>query len=93
MDDIICRLCYVTGRVQGVFFRASTAAKAEALGVRGHAINLPDGRVEVLCCGSANTVDALIGWLHRGPEAARVDGVEVMPAQCDAGTPDRFLTG
>ena len=79
--------------MQGVFFRATTASKAEALGVRGHAINLPDGRVEVLACGGANAVDALIGWLHRGPEAARVDDVEILPAQCDAGPPDRFLTG
>ena len=93
MEERLCRLCYVSGRVQGVFFRASTASKAVALGVKGHAINLPDGRVEVLACGPANAVDALIGWLHRGPDGARVDDVDVGPAQCDAGAPERFATG
>ena len=53
MPDWIARRCLVAGRVQGVFFRASTRARAEALGVAGHARNLPDGRVEVLACGSS----------------------------------------
>jgi len=50
---LIARRCLVAGRVQGVFYRASTRARAEALGVTGHARNLPDGRVEVLACGTA----------------------------------------
>ena len=45
----------ISGKVQGVFFRASTRAEAERLGVQGYAINLPDGRVEVLAVGPAGT--------------------------------------
>jgi len=45
---LIARRCLVSGRVQGVFYRASTRARAESLGVTGHARNLRDGRVEVL---------------------------------------------
>lgn len=74
---ISCRRCFVSGRVQGVFFRASTARKAAELGVTGHAINLDDGRVEVLAIGPADALDALCGWLRRGPPAARVDDLAV----------------
>lgn len=66
----------VAGRVQGVFFRASTREQAFALGIAGHAINLPDGRVEVLAVGDAAALDALERWLRQGPPAARVDAVE-----------------
>lgn len=66
----------VSGRVQGVFFRASTREQAVALGIDGHALNLPDGRVEVLAIGDAVALDELERWLWRGPSAARVDGVE-----------------
>ena len=76
MSDWVARRCVVAGRVQGVFFRASTRARAEALGVVGHARNLPDGRVEVLACGSAAAVQALCDWLWRGPPAAEVTAVD-----------------
>ncbi len=66
----------VSGKVQGVFFRASTAREAARLGIRGHAINLPDGRVEVLALGSAAAVEELRRWLAHGPRGARVRGVE-----------------
>ena len=49
----------VTGRVQGVFFRASTREQAQHLGLRGHAKNLADGSVEVLAAGDAVAIDAL----------------------------------
>ena len=65
----------VTGRVQGVFFRASAAREASRLGLRGHAINLPDGNVEVLAVGPAVAVEQLRRWLQHGPPGARVDGV------------------
>lgn len=89
---MICKRCYVSGRVQGVFFRHSTLRQAEELGVTGHALNLPDGRVEVLACGEEQAVDALIRWLHDGPRMAEVDGVRVEPAD-DEAAPGRFSTG
>jgi acylphosphatase len=74
----------LTGRVQGVFFRASTRERALKLGLRGHAKNLADGRVEVLAEGDASAIDALERWLHIGPPMARVESVE----RGDAGVAD-----
>lgn len=85
------RLFIVTGRVQGVFFRASTRDEAVSLGLAGHAINLPDGSVEVLAAGPATALDRLEEWLHEGPPAARVAGVEARPA--DAPALSGFRTG
>ena len=66
----------VSGKVQGVFFRASTRERAQQLGVNGVARNLPDGRVEVVAAGSSAALDALESWLRHGPATARVDRVE-----------------
>jgi len=77
MTSRIARRCYVSGRVQGVFYRASTRQRAAALGVDCEALNLSDGRVEVLVRGDPAAVQALIDWLHVGPPAARVTGVEI----------------
>ena len=66
---------FVEGRVQGVFYRASTRDKALALGLRGHARNLSDGRVEVLAAGPDAALDALGAWLWQGPERAQVSAV------------------
>ena len=73
----------VEGRVQGVFFRASTREQALALGISGHAKNLADGRVEVLASGSGEALDALEQWLWQGPAAAEVTAVgrEDLPAR------------
>jgi acylphosphatase len=71
----IARRCLVSGRVQGVFYRASAAERARALGVCGHARNLPDGRVEVLACGDPEALEAFIAWLWMGPAAAKVRDV------------------
>lgn len=65
----------VDGRVQGVFFRASTREQALALGIAGCARNLDDGRVEVLASGNAEALDALGRWLWQGPPAAAVTAV------------------
>lgn len=65
----------VVGKVQGVFFRASTRERALDLGLRGRASNLADGGVEVVAEGQAAALDALEAWLHRGPPAARVESV------------------
>ncbi|MDM4768568.1 acylphosphatase [Solimonas sp. SE-A11] len=77
------RECYrfiVSGRVQGVFFRQSTADTATRLGLDGWVRNLPDGRVEGRAAGSPEALAELRGWLDRGPPAARVDGVEWVAA-------------
>ena len=70
-----CRRFLVRGRVQGVWFRASTRQQAERLGLTGQAINLADGRVEVMACGPEAMLDELAAWLWQGPELARVDDV------------------
>jgi acylphosphatase len=74
---LIARRCLVAGRVQGVFYRASTRARATTLGVTGFARNLPDGRVEVLACGDTAAVDALCQWLWQGSPASSVTAVEI----------------
>ncbi len=66
----------ISGRVQGVFFRAATREQALLLGLSGHARNLEDGRVEVVAMGGAQAVEALAQWLEDGPPAARVESVE-----------------
>ncbi|NOT86972.1 MAG: acylphosphatase [Lysobacter sp.] len=65
----------VSGRVQGVAFRAYTRAQANALELCGHARNLADGRVEVLAVGDAAAIERLAEWLQHGPPLARVDAV------------------
>jgi len=87
----VCVRCWVSGRVQGVFYRASTRERALALGLRGFARNLPDGRVEVLACGPEPAVQALKAWLWEGPPLARVTDVRCEPAD-PAGCPDGFET-
>lgn len=80
----VCRRFKVSGLVQGVFFRASTRAEAERLGLTGHAVNLADGGVEVLACGKVEALDELAAWLRHGPPRARVDSVEVEEVECEA---------
>jgi acylphosphatase len=70
----------VGGKVQGVFFRASTRERAQALKLRGFARNLPDGRVEVLAIGEDDAVEELAQWLHYGPSQAQVDELERIEA-------------
>lgn len=66
----------VGGKVQGVCFRASTRKQALELGLRGYAMNLADGRVEVLAEGDDRALDALERWLHVGPPMAKVESLE-----------------
>lgn len=75
MTDKICIHCFVSGKVQDVWFRASTQKQAKRLQLTGWAHNLPDGRVEVLACGDKKNVDALRDWLKQGPELAEVTGL------------------
>ena len=68
---------FVSGRVQGVWFRESLREQAVALGVAGWVRNLMDGRVEALLEGPEPAVDRVVAWCHQGPSRARVDRVEV----------------
>jgi acylphosphatase len=74
----------VSGKVQGVFFRASTRMQADRLGLDGYARNLPDGRVEVLVAGAESAIRALAQWLQQGPPHAHVEVVERENAVPDA---------
>jgi acylphosphatase len=87
---VSCAKFIVSGRVQGVFFRASARAEAVRLGLTGHAKNLPDGSVEVLACGDAAALQELERWLHTGPPAARVETVR--RSAVDAAAPRGFQT-
>lgn len=69
----------VSGRVQGVFYRASCVAAARRLELGGWVRNMRDGRVEAAFEGPDPDVDAMIEWCRRGPEMASVDAVEVTP--------------
>jgi acylphosphatase len=87
------KLCWVSGRVQGVYYRGSAAQRARELGIAGYARNLPDGRVEVLACGSPEAVDIFVKWLWIGSSASRVTAVEVAAADFDgAQLPAGFRT-
>jgi acylphosphatase len=66
----------VSGKVQGVGFRAAARKQAKRLGVKGYAANLLDGRVEVLASGNSDQLQQLQDWLWQGPALARVENVE-----------------
>ena len=67
---------WISGRVQGVFYRESARREAERLGVSGWIQNLPDGRVEALLEGPPLAVDELERWCQHGPAGAHVTRVE-----------------
>jgi acylphosphatase len=71
----------VNGRVQGVFFRATCAERARALGLGGFVRNRPDGCVEAVFEGAATGVQAMVAWCHRGTDWSRVDSVDVSPEE------------
>jgi len=67
-----------SGRVQGVFYRASCARLALGLGLTGYVRNLPDGRVEAVFEGSDAAVDEMVAWSGVGPDLANVDRLDVV---------------
>lgn len=67
----------VSGRVQGVYFRAFTRRKAKQLGLVGRATNLADGRVEIIAQGNDVAVTQFITWCRKGPITARVDHIDI----------------
>ena len=68
---------FVTGRVQGVYYRANTRETARERGVEGWVENLADGRVEAVFEGPREDVEAMVEWCHEGSPSARVEDVEV----------------
>ncbi|NMC58695.1 MAG: acylphosphatase [Candidatus Methanofastidiosa archaeon] len=72
---------FVSGLVQGVFYRANAQKEAERLKVTGYIRNLPDGRVEAVIEGEDICVDRMVQWCEVGPKYARVDKVEVINEQ------------
>ncbi len=76
--DCCRRRVLITGLVQDVWFRASTAKQAMLAGTHGWVRNLEDGRVEAVLEGSANAVKEMIEFCSRGPKMARVDRIEVV---------------
>lgn len=66
---------YVSGRVQGVFFRAVTQETATALNLTGWVRNMSDGRVEAVFEGEKNNVDKMLAWCHKGPPTSHVEEV------------------
>lgn len=85
----LCEKCIVIGHVQGVFFRASTRAKALEFGTTGYARNLADGHVEVLICGDPQAVGHVKAWLWQGPPSALVSDVRCQLVE-DVDIPDGF---
>lgn len=78
----------VTGRVQGVYFRAFTQNKAKQLSVLGTVQNLQDGRVEIIAHADGQTMEKFILWCHKGPITARVDHVEIIELESN----DEFIS-
>jgi acylphosphatase len=67
----------IVGRVQGVYFRASTVSRAQQLGLTGWVMNCPGGSVEAVAEGGRAKIEELIAWCRQGPQGAKVTQVEV----------------
>lgn len=75
MKGQLCKHFIISGRVQGVWFRATTQEQAIMLGIKGWVQNMPDGNVEVFACGAEEKLQLLHNWLMHGPKLARVEKV------------------
>ena len=78
-----CYHLFVSGKVQGVFFRESTRQQAVARGVSGWVRNRYDGRVEVFLCGEDLALAAMLKWLKIGPQYAKVTDVDYKEVACN----------
>ena len=72
-----CLKIKISGKVQGVWFRASTQRKARELGIKGIVKNLSSGEVYVEAEGSEEKLETFIKWCHQGSELSRVDQIEI----------------
>ncbi|QMT59876.1 MULTISPECIES: acylphosphatase [unclassified Legionella] len=73
MTNQACMRCYISGKVQGVWYRASAQREAIKLDITGWARNLDDGRVEVFACGTTDKLKLFYAWLKKGPQLAFVE--------------------
>ena len=80
VPTVVSRRLLISGLVQGVGFRVSLAQEARRAGLVGHVRNLDDGRVEAVLSGPGSAVERIEAWCHRGPDLARVRGVETSDA-------------
>lgn len=87
---IVRKRLRITGRVQGVAFRASTVTIARTLGLSGWVANRADDSVEAVAEGDDATIAALVRWCHHGPPAARVDHVDVTDEPVHSALPEPF---
>ena len=78
MSDPVRAHLHISGRVQGVFFRATCQREARSLGLAGWVLNLPDGRVEAVFEGNREEVESMIRWCHEGPPGAAISGIEMV---------------
>jgi acylphosphatase len=90
---VICRKYFVAGRVQGVYYRGTAARHARELRITGYARNLPDGRVEVLACGSEAAHEQLVERLWIGSSASKVAAVQAVDLADTLDIPTDFTTG
>lgn len=67
----------VSGRVQGVFFRANTQETALRLGITGWVMNTADGNVEIVAEGESDRIEKFTTWCHKGPSGSNVTDVRV----------------
>jgi acylphosphatase len=80
-DEPVTRHLWISGRVQGVWYRESMRLEAERLGVTGWVKNLLDGRVEAIVSGDADKVESMISWAWKGPPVAKVSDIEIEPGK------------
>ncbi len=76
---MLCQHYLISGRVQGVWYRASAGKAAKRLGLTGWVRNLSDGRVELMVCGTEEELKQLTDWLWKGPPLAKVKDIEITP--------------
>ena len=70
----------ISGKVQGVFFRATAKEIADKLGVNGWVKNTPEGNVEAMATGTQEQIESFVAWCKKGPPKAKVENVEVSKA-------------
>ena len=87
---LVRKRLHITGRVQGVAFRASAVTATQALSLAGWVANRADGSVEAVAEGDEAGIAVFIRWCHQGPPAARVDQVEMTDEPVHSALPELF---